>query len=396
DIESSESMKIPIKSLFLSSMILIPMLFMPMQIQSQTVIDDRVIWNGTFTLEKDLMHWEEVEITFPFQKEYIEIYVDTVNVSEFKAYDNFGVQLPVEVEEDRFRILNPTLTMSYEMYRPYTLYNYSNILVYLDRLWLEFLKEESQRTADDPYLYVDYDYNIVLPEGAILYSASPSDQFTKTINEQGRINVNFNGENQRMDAFHDVFETQVTFSYFNVLEALENLDSDFVQIREEQESIDSLIKVAATEILMLSILGLLAPLISFFIAYWVFRRRYLNKIKQAEEQQEERILVENVQIEALIKSIEKSAEDEIYKSFRGQYFKLINRISRLVNKDVLNLTTEQILNEVRRKKLDIDINTLQELIIFGNTFSSEDHIEYSELLNYSENIDVFLDELSRR
>ncbi|MDH5403833.1 MAG: hypothetical protein OEY49_15155, partial [Candidatus Heimdallarchaeota archaeon] len=285
---------------------------------------------------------------------------------------------------------------SYEMYRPYTLYNYSNILVYLDRLWLEFLKEESQRTADDPYLYVDYDYNIVLPEGAILYSASPSDQFTKTINEQGRINVNFNGENQRMDAFHDVFETQVTFSYFNVLEALENLDSDFVQIREEQESIDSLIKVAATEILMLSILGLLAPLISFFIAYWVFRRRYLNKIKQAEEQQEERILVENVQIEALIKSIEKSAEDEIYKSFRGQYFKLINRISRLVNKDVLNLTTEQILNEVRRKKLDIDINTLQELIIFGNTFSSEDHIEYSELLNYSENIDVFLDELSRR
>jgi len=51
-----------------------------------------------------------------------------------------------------------------------------------------------------------------------------------------------------------------------------------------------LIDVATQEILLFAILGLIAPLVSFLIAYWIFRRRYQKLIEQTEKQQEENIL----------------------------------------------------------------------------------------------------------
>ena len=82
-------------------------------------------------------------------------------------------------------------------------------------------------------------YNVLLPRNAILYSASPS-ELLEISNIDGRTNVNMRDQSRQMDAFHDVFETQVTFSFLNIIDALENLDSDFVQLKPEEQNIESL------------------------------------------------------------------------------------------------------------------------------------------------------------
>ncbi|OLS27847.1 MAG: hypothetical protein HeimC2_10430 [Candidatus Heimdallarchaeota archaeon LC_2] len=102
-----------------------------------------------------------------------------------------------------------------------------------------------------------------------------------------------------MDAFHDVFGTQITWSYLSILDALENLNTDFQVAKAKSQDIDSILRTTTSEILLFSILGLIVPLISFLLAYWAFKTRYKKKIDDFEKKQEEPNFVEDSHILAL-------------------------------------------------------------------------------------------------
>jgi hypothetical protein len=270
------------------------------------------------------------------------------------------------------------------------------MLVFMDRLWSEYYKPVEFMTEEDMFFHVDLTYTVLLPQGAYLYSASPSDLMAIS-SSGGRWNVTFFSGDRQMDAFHDVFETQVTFSYVSAIEALENLNVDFQQqqvvIRETQDYID----VARDEILLFALMGLIAPLISFLIAYWVFKRRYQKLIERTEQQQEENIFVEKTQIDALAAATDSDNKTNYTKSIIGQYWRLSHILSEIINRDIKLFDNKQIIIELKKVKPDFDDSLLVELLTRGNEYLRDEElfeITYEELYEYSQLIDQILKDLN--
>ncbi|MHA2252648.1 MAG: hypothetical protein ACXAD7_19955, partial [Candidatus Kariarchaeaceae archaeon] len=394
DIEKSESLKVPTKSLLLSGLILFPLLLNPLPVNSQ-IENQSIIWKGLYVLNEDLTLTEEVEITFPVYENEVYVYINTSGVDIFAAYDEFGTELQVTDEGHRYLVKNPGFKFTYTIDRSYRnqLHNNSQMLVFLDRFWMEFLKPADAQQFDDLYLHVDLKYTVILPDGAFLYSASPSDLLEISKTETGRWNITFTDTDRQMDAFHDVFETQITFSFVSILEAIEDLDSPFELPQQDDQDIDEIIKVASSEILLFSILGIIAPLISFLIAYWVLKRRYQKLIERIEQQQEEQIFIEGPQIQALAKAISKESGNRVYEGFTGHYWRLINKLSTLLKKDVSLLENWQISQEILKLKIKIDEARILQLISIGQSVLSDDSIGYDQLYEYAQEVDEIIHEL---
>jgi len=379
DIEESEGLQLPVKSMFLSAIIIIPIFFAPINMgHAQVVQQDVVDWNAKYSLRKDLTLTEEIQMQLPTQQQHVYVYTNTSEAIDFNVYNSIGNKINYQTEPNRFVIPNPGLDFRYVLDRPYTVSNVSDMLVWLDRSWLEFPKNQTDGT-NDPFFNVDMTYEVVLPEGAFLYSASPSDLLQPIVKENNRYHVKFKDTNRRMDAFHDVFETQVTFSFIGIIDALQNLNSDFVQVKPEQQSLDSLVKVAAQDVLIFAILGLIAPLISFFIAYWVFRRRYKKMIDRAEQEQEEQIYVEKPQIEALTMAIGPDANQRVTDAFLGHYYRAIEYISDKLGIDITRIDNSSILEVIRRSEWKMDTQLLMEVLNMGNAINPEDSVGYDQL-----------------
>ncbi len=392
DIERSPSQKIPIKSMFLSMIIIIPFFMAPIPIQAQTDIDN-IGMNVTMDLGKEpFVLIERTVMEMPVAKEYVYIYTNTSEVINFNAYDENGNTLRTEIEENRYKVFDPSFYFVYEIERPYKVYDHAGILVFMDRIWSEFVMPPEAQTADDIYFNVDLKYSIILPADAYLYSASPSDLMAISTTNTGRWNVTFTSDDRNMDAFHDVFEMQITFSFVDILEALENLNADFQKDRVEIQNTQDLIDTVRDEILLFSLLGLIAPLISFMIAYWVFRRRYQKLIERTERQQEENIFVEDAQIAALTLSLE-STENDMAKSFIGHYWRVIRRISELVNRDISLLDNQRILIEMDKKGINVDKALLTDILTRGQEVSEEDEITYEDLFEYANQVDLLFEEM---
>ncbi|MCY3411683.1 MAG: hypothetical protein INQ03_08640 [Candidatus Heimdallarchaeota archaeon] len=392
DIESSQSLKVPVKSLFLGIMIIIPLLFTPTPTYAQTVETDTIQQHTVMDLGKEPFELTETTtLTLPVLREYIYVYVNTSAVIEFDARDAQGNKLTWLKEENRYKINNPGYSFTYEITRPYIVYDYNQILVYMDRIWSEFILPQEFMTADDFYFNVDLYYSVILPEGAYLYSASPSDLMIFGKTNTGRYNVTFVDKDRRMDAFHDVFETQVTFSFVDILEALENLNVDFQKDKVVVQQTEELIDVARNEILLFSILGLIAPILSFLIAYWVFRRRYQKLIERMEKQQEENIFVESQQINALTASLEQS-DGDLVKSYIGQYWRVIRKLSKLMNRDISFYTNSRILTELKKREIAVDEPLLVDVLTRGQEITEEDEIGYEQLYEYAQQVDLLLEE----
>ena len=398
DIETSNSLKIPTRSLLLSAMLFLPMFFAPIPIDAQS--NDQIIsWTGEYDLKRDLTLKETVTIVLPILKDFVYVYTNTSEVFEFSARDEFGNEITFEEDPGghRYKLYNPGFAFTYEIDRPYKVYNNSGMLVLLDRFWMEFRKPPEIATLEDQFFHVDLKYTVFLPSKAILYSASPTETMepgTTLIatvgTTDGRWNITWTDYDRQMDAFHDVFESQITFSYLNILEALENLNTPFQVANPEEQDITDLIQIAGSEILLFSLLGLIAPLLSFLIAYWVFRKRYQKRIERIEDQQEQEIFVESAQIEALVQATSKEAKNMIYQSFKGHYWRLVNALSAKLHRDSTLMEFEVLTRELQDRKIKIDEITLNQLIIQGKSADLDMNITYDELFEYASQVDVIL------
>jgi hypothetical protein len=199
-----------------------------------------------------------------------------------------------------------------------------------------------------------------------------------------------------MDAFHDVFETQITFSFVDILEALENLNTDFQIAKAKNQDINSLLQVARSEILLFSLLGLIAPLISFFIAYWVFRNRYKKKIEEFEKKQEEQIFVEDSHIFALAQATDKDTKTRYADSYIGHYWKLKTLISTIANREIAIFTNTEIVSELKKLKPNLDEVLLLNLLSQGEEMMTVDEeISYGVLFDYAKQVDEAISFLNR-
>ena len=400
DIEKADSLQIPTKSLILTAFIIIPFLFHPVGTQAQ--LDSNLVnWHGVYDLSRDNTLVESVNIHLPILKNVVYIYTNVSQVISISVHTSTGTELTPIKDSNRYIVNNPTLDFNYQIKRPYKLYNNSDMLVYLDRVWLEF--HNPQGTQTDEFFHVNMVYTVLLPKGAFLYSASPtksldpSIQFSAYVNNDGRYNITFADTNRQMDAFHDVFETQITFSYIGILDALDNLNSNFNVARAKTQDIQSYLKVARSEILLFSILGLIAPLISFFIAYWVFRNRYKKKIQEYEQQQEEQIFVEAPHISALAYATEKLNQSNYRESYIGHYWRMMNKLSELVKKDLSIFPEEMIMEELNHKNIMYDKLQFSELMVLAkNVMQSEDVVDFGNLYDYAKQVEEFLQSIKNK
>ena len=398
DIEKTASLQIPTKSLILTALIIVPFLFHPIGTQAQ--LDSNLVnWKGVYDLNRDNTLTESVWIHLPVLKPVIYIYTNVSQVISISVHTSTGTELTPIKDNNRYIINNPTLNFNYKLIRPYKLYNNSNMLVYLDRVWLEF--SNKQGSEQDPYFHVDMAYTVLLPKGAFLYSASPTPSLEPGIgldyfkNSQGRYNITFTDTNRRMDAFHDVFETQITFSYLGILDALENLNTNFEVAQAKTQDIQSYLNVARSEILLFSILGLIAPLISFFIAYWIFRNRYKKKIAEYEMHHEEQIFVEAPHIVALSYATVMSNHVNYREAYIGHYWRMLNKLSDLVKRDLTIYREDTIREALHHKNVMYDLLKLSELLVLGeNAIQSTLDLDYGSLFDYAQQIDEFLRSIS--
>ncbi len=101
--------------MFLSIMIIIPLILNPIPLTDAQLIDnDNILWNGTYDLNNDLTLTEYVDIELPIEKENIYIYTNTSEAS-LRFYDDLGSELQFDTEDNRFIIPNPGLKFNYEL-----------------------------------------------------------------------------------------------------------------------------------------------------------------------------------------------------------------------------------------------------------------------------------------
>lgn len=397
NVEKSTQMEIPVKRLF-NILPILMLLLLPIGItDADAQLEEQDIqWFGQYEIFEDNSIKLTVEMTIPVAQSTFKIWDNVSNIEEgtIRVEDSNGNRIIPDIQDDFILINNPPLTIRYSYTYSFTPFNNSGMLVFLDRFWLEFYNPNNDpNTSEDDFFKADLEYNVVLPQGAIIYSASPSEMAEISVDPDGRKRVQFNDQNRQIDAFHDAWEVQVSYSFINVFEAIENLDVDYENIRVEQQTTQELFETARDEILIFALLGLIAPLLSFIIAYWVFRKKNIKEIERIQQQQEEQILVESEQIQSFLAAKDHSIDDAPKKAFIGYYFMLATRISNLIKKDITRVDRVKIESELERK-FEINTSELYQLLDEGfEVIEADLEVTEGQLLEYAENVEDFLKQI---
>ena len=393
DIEGKENMEIEVRKLLLATFFLTVIMLSPFASTYAQIEEQDIQWEGTFEIFKDNRIKQTIRITVPTSQSVFRIWENTSALSQIRISSLTGSVLPYSVEDDFILVEDPPIGLEYSFTYTWVPENIGGIFVYLDRFWLEFVNPNNDPAIDDDsFLKADLSYAVILPTDAIIYSASPSEKVTRSTEPDGRKRVQFLDQNRQIDAFHDAWECQVSFSYKTVFEVLEDINSEFDNFQIENKNVIEYIQTAVSNVFIISLLGLIAPLVSFLIAYWIFRKRYLKEIERIQEQQEEGIEVEEVQVESFLKANSRDVQTDIRKSYLGYYYLLkdkvftgLKRNSSVTDKGVLEMEIKKISPKVDFLEL---IRLLQDGELIEATQDSE--ITLSQLEEYSENVETVL------
>ncbi len=395
DVEKEQDMKIEVRRMlmagFIVFLVITPNLFASTHAQTPS---ENIKWFGQYEIFEDNTLIETVRLDLPIPQSVMKVWVNTSSVWNVEFRDENGVPLSnVKEFPDRFEISNPPLIVEYTMTYRFKPYDNNGMLVYIDRFWLEYPNPNAQ-SDESRFLLADIDYNVVLPEKAIIYSASPSEKVQLLRDQDGRKRVKFTDTNREIDAFHDAWETQVTYSFIDVLEAIEKLDTQFYQFRTKNRNINEIIRQNQDQILIFAVLGLIAPLISFIIAYWTFRRRALKEIERLQQQQEEQILVETDQINAFLAAKSIDPNEQARDALLGYYWELVYRLKTITKKDPTKVGFAALEREANRSLKDVDLAELMNLLDEGQLVeSTEEPVSYEQFAEYAERALVILDQL---
>jgi heme/copper-type cytochrome/quinol oxidase subunit 2 len=378
DIEKSDSMKVNIGSLFVLALLLFSIFTTPMPGQVSAELDQldqlelidpvehiegNILWVGIIELDESMISTETIEITFPEPQSQIYIWSETSAVENFQAWDNQGKEKYVEKEVDRYIINDVGTYVKYTITQPYNIYNNSNILVFIDRFWLEYPRPDG--TQEDKYYHADMSYNIILPQGATVYSASPSDLYSKTLLSDGRKRISFTDQNRQIDAFHDMWECQVTYSFVDVLDAINDLNADFEHLRVETQTEEELISSILQQVILFSILGLIAPILAFLIAYWITRHRKRKEIEQIKNSFDDKIFVESEQILAFDQVTSSDHVSSGWKAVLGSFWRLQQVIQTLTRRTLENKDAQQITEALVKQDYFINSAEYEALLTEG-------------------------------
>jgi len=328
--------------------------------------EDRDIqYTAIIDLGKTGISFETVIMELPYTVENFSIWVNTESVIEFNAYDSSGLPISYQEFSDHYLIRNVKGYIRYEIIKPYQYYNNSNILVYIDYFWLNFFDYEIGN-----YSRADIQYTLILPEDSILYSASPESILTLGKTPEGRRKVTFTDYNRQIDPYHDLFSCQVTYSFIDVLDAIENESARFEHFRVETKLTQEQINTLTKNIMFLAFIAIIAPILAFLLSYYIMRNRMMKKIKEEEQKHELLISVEELQIKALNESGKIDENKEPWKPMLGGYWELLAYLSRYTPINLLSLDDsmhEKILSKYIPKHLRQEIF---ELLSTGRAISS--------------------------
>ncbi len=346
--------------------------------------DERDIkYESSIELGEDGIAFETVIMELPFVIDNFSIWADTSNVLEFRAYNEFHSPISYQQFSDRYLIRNLQGFIEYEIVRPYTYYNNSNILVYLDYFWLLFVDPELQEESQPPiYSKADIKFTVIVPEGAILYSASPESILTLSQTPEGRRKVTFTHEDREIDPYHDLFSTQITYSFIDVIEAIENQSARFEHFRVETKITEEQRASLSRNLIFISLLGLIAPILAFLLTYFIIRRRMLRKIQEEEQKYEMLVSVEEIQLQAMNKAKEIDPSAESWKAMLGEYWELLGYLSRIVPVNLL--ASSEDLHEITVRKYvptNLIAETLEILSVgrsVSNSWMSNEQIYYNK------------------
>jgi hypothetical protein len=328
-------------------------------------------YEASIELGKDGIAFETVIMELPFTVDNFSIWADTAEVLEFRAYNEFHSPLSYQQFSDKYLIRNLQGFIEYEIVRPYTYYNNSNILVYLDYFWLLFVDPELQVEGQPPvYSKADIEYTIIAPEGAILYSASPESILTLSQTPEGRRKVTFTQQDREIDPYHDLFSTQLTYSFIDVIEAIENQSARFEHFRVDIEINEEQRASLNRNLIFISLLGLIAPILAFLLTYFIIRRRMLRKIQEEEQKYEMLVSVEEIQLQAMNKAREIDVSTEPWKAMLGEYWELLGYLSRIVPVNLLAAPEELHEKTVRKYVPSNLIAETLEVLSVGSAISS--------------------------
>lgn len=322
-------------------------------------------------LGKDGIAYETVIMSMPYSVMNYSIWVDTTNVISFKAYNSLGAPVSFQEFSDRYLINNVQGYIEYEIIKPYVYYNNSDILVYLDYFWLYFVDTDLDPVQNsDNYSNADITFTVIIPEGAILYSASPENYLTLSVTPEGRKKVTFTHNNREIDPYHDPFSTQVTFSFFNVIEAIENQSARFEHWRVETDLTQQQVSSLTRNLFFISLLGIIAPILAFLLTYFIMRTRMLKKIQEEEQKYELLISVEESQLIALIKAQEIDLTKEPWKAMLGGYWELLSYLSRFTPINLLAANEDLHEKTIRKYIPSFLINETLEYLSVGQGISN--------------------------
>jgi uncharacterized protein YneR len=351
---------------------------------------------ATMDLGRDGIAVEEIIMEMPYSVDNFSIWANTAEVLDFRAYNDLGAPVSYQEFSDHYLIRNVQGYIRYEIVRPFIYHNNSNILVYLDMFWLLFLDPELE-----DYSRADIEFTVIIPEGAILYSASPEDILTLTQTPEGRRKVIFKDENREIDPYHDLFSSQVTYSFIDVIEAIENQSARFEHFRVETEISKEQQASLTRNLIFISLLGLIAPILAFLLTYFIVRRRMLRKIQEEEQKYEMLISVEEIQIRAMKEALNIDLAQEPWKAMIGEYWELLAYLSRLTPVNLLAMNEDLHDNIIRKYVPSFLITETLELISTGRTLAqswlNSEQIYYNrqQARDYLESIIKLIEKLEK-
>ncbi len=356
-----------------------------------TFNEDGVIDYETIVdLGKDGIAFETVYMDIGFTVDNFSIWIDTSEVLEFRAYNEFGTPISFQQYSDRFLIRNLQGYIHYEIVKPYVYYNNSNILVYLDYFWLLFIDPDMQNetTPDYDYSRANIEYTVIMPEDSIVYSASPESYLILDIDgnlektPEGRTKIRFIHNDREIDPYHDLFSAQITYSFIDVLDAIEDLSARFEHFRVETELTEEQQNSLMNNLIFLSLLGFIAPILAFLLTYFIIRRRMIKKIQEEEQKYEMLVSVEEIQIEAIKRSREIDMSLEPWKAMLGEYWELLGYLSRIVPVNLLAVNEDLHEKTIKRYIPAFLVAETLELLSIGSGISlnvlNEEQIYYTK------------------
>ncbi|MCE7741533.1 MAG: hypothetical protein GOP50_03655 [Candidatus Heimdallarchaeota archaeon] len=352
--------------------------------------DEVMDYETIVDLDADGIAFETVKFDIGFLIDNYSIWIDTSEVLEFSAYNEFGTPVSYQQFSDRYLIRNVQGYIHYEIVRPYVYYNNSNILVYLDYFWLLFINPDLQNdtTLDYNYSKANIDYTVIMPEDSIVYSASPEDYLTldgegkleKT--PEGRTKIRFIHPNREIDPYHDLFSAQITYSFIDVIDAIEDLSARFEHFRVETELTEEQKNSLMNNLIFLSLLGLIAPILAFLLTYFIVRRRMIKKIQEEEQKYEMLVSVEEIQIDAIKRSREIDVSKEPWKAMLGEYWELLGYLSRAVPVNLLAVNEDLQEKTIRKYIPSFLISETLEILSVGrgisNSMLNEEQVYYTK------------------